>query len=383
MCRSRRSFLHSIVGGAATGIALQWPLAGLSRTGSFEPPQLDGQNPLIRLNRNENAYGPSPKVADVIRSSVGSANRYPYVERAALTEQIAHFHHVKPEQVLFGCGSTEILRIVAFAFLGSGKQLIQASPTFQGMEHYARAAGSEVLLVPLTRTYAHDVDGMLARATASTTVAYICNPNNPTASLTPRKDVESLISKLPATTYIVIDEAYHQYAGHSGMYASFIDSPVDDERVIVVRTFSKVYGLAGLRLGYAVALPKVIHQMLKFATEDNVNAAVAQAAAAALDDTNGVNESVQRNANDRQNFFNSAMGRTLKPINSHANFVMMNTYHPTEQVIQDFRKNNIVIGPHFPAMDTYIRVSLGRPEEMVAFWRTWDSLPYTKGLMTH
>lgn len=383
MVISRRGFLHSVVGGAAAGIALQWPVAGLSRTASFEPFRFGQHSGLIRLNSNENAYGPSPKVAEVITSSVASANRYPYMERESLVERIASFHQVKPEQVLLGCGSTEILRMAAFAFLGSRKQLIQASPTFEAMEHYARAAGSEAISVRLTPAYAHDVEGMLARATASTTLAYVCNPNNPTASLTPRKDLEALISKLPASTFVLIDEAYHHYAGQSGMYASFVDRPVHDERVIIVRTFSKVYGLAGMRLGYAVASPRVIQQMRKFTTENNVNAIVAQAAGAALDDTDGLNESVQRNANDRQNFFNQAMGRALKPIDSHANFVMMNTYHPAEQVIQDFRKNNILIGRRFPPMETYIRVSLGNPEDMLAFWRTWDTLPYAKSQMPH
>jgi histidinol-phosphate aminotransferase len=383
MITSRRGFLHSLVHGAAAGIVLQSPAAGLSRTTSFEPFRFGQHDGLLRLNSNENAYGPSPKVTDVITSSVGSANRYPYMERESLIERIAGFHQVKPEQVLLGCGSTEILRIAAFAFLGNGKQLIQASPTFEAIEHYARAAGSDAISVRLTPSYAHDVDGMLTRATASTTLAYVCNPNNPTASLTPRRNLEALISKLPASTFIVIDEAYHHYAGQSGMYASFVDRQVDDERVIVVRTFSKVYGLAGLRLGYAVASPKVIQRMRKFTTENNVNAVAAQAAAAALDDNNGLNESVQRNANDRQNFFNQAMGRALKPINSHANFVMMNTYHPAEEVIQDFRKNNILIGRQFPPMGTHIRVSLARPEEMIAFWRTWDMLPYTKNLMPH
>jgi len=212
---------------------------------------------------------------------------------------------------------------------------------------------------------------------------YVCNPNNPTASLTPRRDLETFIGKLPAPTYVVIDEAYHHYAGMSGMYASFIDRRLDDERVIVARTFSKVYGLAGLRLGYAVASPKIIQRMRKFSTEDNINAIVTQSAAVALADTDGTSDLILRNTNDRQEFFNQAMARALKPIDSHTNFVMMNTFHPAEDVIQRFRKNNILIGRRFSPMDTYIRVSLGRPEEMQAFWRTWDLLPYAKNLMHH
>src|ERR1700758_1233161 len=163
---------------------------------------------------------------------------------------------------------------------------------------------------------------MPARANASTGLVYICNPNNPTASLTARKDLENFIGKLPAASF-VIDEAYHHYADQSGMYASFIDRPLGDERVIVARTFSKIYGLAGLRLGYAVASPKIVQQMQRFATEDNINAVVTQVAAAALDDTDGVNDSVRRNADDRQEFFNQAMARALKTIDSPAHLVMI------------------------------------------------------------
>ncbi len=383
MITSRRGFLRSLGAGTAAGIAVQWPLTRASRAATFQPSRPSQDECFIRLNSNENAYGPSPKVVEVMKSSIGSANRYPRMEYKSLAERIAAANHVNPEQVLLGCGSTEILRMAAFAFLGNGRQLIQASPTFEAIEHYARAAGSEIISVRLTPGFAHDLDGMLARATASTTLVYICNPNNPTATLTPRKDLENFISKLPASTFVVIDEAYHHYAGQSGMYASFIDRPPDDERVIVARTFSKVYGLAGLRLGYAVASPKLIQQMRKFTTEDNINAVVTQAAGAALDDSDTVNEFVQRNADDRQEFFNQAMARAVKPIDSRANFVMMNTFHPAEEVIQHFRKNNILIGRRFPPMDTYIRISLGRPGEMRAFWRAWDMLPYPKNSMQH
>jgi len=381
MITSRRDFLRSFSTGVAAGMAVHWQPSGIARAAS-EPSRFEQDGELIHLNSNENAYGPSTKVVEAIRSSLGRANRYPRMEYHSLAERIAEFHKVKPEQVLLGCGSTEILRMAAFAFLGNGKQLIQSAPTFEAIEHYARAAGSEVISVRLTSAFAHDLDGMLARANPATTLVYICNPNNPTASLTPRKDLENFIAKLPASGF-VIDEAYHHYAGQSGMYASFIDRPLGDERVIVARTFSTVYGLAGLRLGYAVASPKIIQQMRRFATEDNINTVVTQVAVAALDDTDGVNGSVRRNTDDRQEFFNQAMARALKPIDSHANFVMMNTFHPAGEVIQHFCKNNILIGRLFPTMDSYIRVSLGRPEEMRAFWQTWDALPYTRNLMHH
>ena len=188
----------------------------------------------------------------------------PRLEHHNLIERIAAAHQIPSDRVLLGCGSTEILRMAACAFLGPGKQLIHASPTFEAIEHYARAVGSEAIQVPLTSAFAHDLEAMLTRVIPSANLLYICNPNNPTASLTPRKDIEAFIRKLPAFTFVIIDEAYHHYAlGLRECTPQFIDHPIADERVIVARTFSKVFGLAGLRLGYAVASPNVIQQNRK------------------------------------------------------------------------------------------------------------------------
>jgi histidinol-phosphate aminotransferase len=383
MLLSRRNFVRTLGIGAASASTAQWSLASVVSAAVFEPRRTGSPGGPIRLNSNENAYGPSPKVAAAIGAATAASNRYPFMEADDLLDRLAAYHGLKREQVLLGCGSTEILRVAAAAFLGKGKQLLQASPTFEAIAHYARATGAEVISVPLNARYAHDLDTMLTRAGASTTLVCICNPNNPTASITPRKDIETFIGKLPATCYVLIDEAYHHYAGQSAMYASFIEHPVNDERVIVARTFSKVYGLAGLRLGYAIASPALIERMGSHLTLDNVNGIAVQAAAAALQDESGVRDFVKRNADERQEFFNQAMARMLKPIDSHANFVMMNTQHPAEEVIQHFRKNNIEIGRRFPAMDTHIRVSLGTPEDMRAFWRAWDLLPFAKAPMHH
>jgi histidinol-phosphate aminotransferase len=313
-----------------------------------------------------------------MRSALLNANRYPYMDYDPLAESIAKLHGIGREQVLLGCGSSEILRMAAGAFLGPGKQLIQANPTFEAMEHYARATGAEVVSVRLTPQYAHDLEHILQRAGNSTGLVYVCNPNNPTASLTPRGDLETFIEKLPANVHILIDEAYHHYVGQSAMYASFIDHPLDDDRVIVSRTFSKVYGLAGLRLGYAVGSSAALQRMGAHSTERSVNCVVAQAAMVALDDTRNVRDSVMRNANDRQEFRNQAMVRMLKPIDSHANFLMMDTHHPAEEVIRHFQEHKVLIGRRFPAMDTHIRVSLGTRTEILEFWRVWDMLHYTE-----
>src|SRR5262249_32811535 len=134
---------------------------------------------------------------------------------------------------------------------------------------------------------------------------------------------------------------------------------------------------------YGIASPATAQRMNAYLTANNVNCIAVRAAMAALNDTESVTDFVKRNMDDRQEFFNQAMARMLKPIDSHANFVMMNAYHPAEELIEHFRKNNILIGHRFPAMDSYIRVSLGTPEEMREFWRVWDKLPFAKGMMHH
>jgi len=380
MTSSRRDFL-TCCAGIATSVS-PWR-ADVFASHKPEPLGLDEQNALIRLDSNENAYGPSSKVLDAIRSATASSNRYSRLKYQDLVQHIAASHQTVADRVLLGCGSTEILRMVACAYLGEGKQLLHASPTFEAIEHYARAVNSAVLTVALTRSFAHDLERMLSAITSSTSLVYICNPNNPTASLTPREELQSFIAKIPQSILVVIDEAYHHYAGKSAMYSSFMDYAVQDDRVLITRTFSTVYGLAGLRLGYAVASPKVLQRMSVFRTEDSINAIVTQAAFAALNDAEGLGRSIEQNANDRQEFFNEAMARSLTPIDSHANFVMMDTFHTADEVIEHFRKNNILIGRCFPPMNTYIRVSLGLRAEMQEFWRIWDLLPYVKNGMHH
>lgn len=377
MAVSRRNLLRTLGVGVFAGGAAHWPLSAISMADVLYPSRAQSDKPIL-LNHNESVYGPSARVVAAMQSSMATVNRYPFAQSGVLVEQIAGYHRVKPEQVLLGCGSCEILHACATAFLGSGKRLVQASPTYEALQQYAESIGTEVLSIPLTQHSEHDLEAMLKQVTASIGLVYICNPNNPTASITPRKDLESFISKLPANWYVLIDEAYHHYAGQSSMYSSFIDNPIDDERVIVSRSFSGVYGLAGLRVGYGISSPRLIERMRAQTTSQSVNGIAASVASAALEDTESVRDRVKKNLDVRQEFFNQATARVLKPIDSHTNFVMMNTNHPSEEVIGRFRKSNILIGRRFPTMDTHVRVSLGTPEEMRAFWNTWDGFHYPR-----
>jgi len=251
-----------------------------------------------------------------------------------------------------------------------------ALPTFDVMGDAALRVGAEVVAVPLKKDYSHDLEVMLERSDASTGLIYLCNPNNPTGTLTHRRDLEIFIRRLPARISVLIDEAYHHYVGESSDYASFIDRPIDDDRVIVARTFSKIYGLAGLRIGYAIAAPQTSRLLAAHQLPDdlNLNVVAATAAVAALGDVDHVRVSANRNTDDRQEFFNQANARMLRWIDSRTNFVLLHVARPAVDVIEHFHKHAILVGRLIPAFEKSIRVSLGTPAEMREFWRVWDMM---------
>jgi histidinol-phosphate aminotransferase len=371
---TRRNFVRNIAAGAAAATAVP-AIADLALSELVPASRASEPGGPIILSRNENAYGPSQKVIASMQDSLPFANRYPDSAVTALHGRIAQSHSIKTEQLVLGCGSGEILSLCASAFLAPGKKLITALPTFEAIGRCAKTLGAEVAEIPLTRTYSHDLAATLAQADASTGLIYICNPNNPTGSLTPRKDVEDFIRKLPVSTTILIDEAYHHFVAPVADYASFIDRPIDDDRVIVARTFSKVFGLAGIRVGYAVGAPEKIKALAARRLPEGLNAIGARAALVAYDDLDYVRLSIKRNTDDRQEFFNQANARMVRGIDSHTNFAMLKTGRMAVDVIEHFRKNNIAIARLFPSMNTYVRVSFGMPDEMKAFWRIWDLMP--------
>lgn len=374
MSTTRRNFFRNIAAGAVAAAALP-PLAELTLDELVPASRASEPGSPIVLSRNENAYGPSQKVISSMRDSLQFVNRYPDSADKSLHERIAQSHSIKPEQLVLGCGSGEILSTSATAFLGLGKNLITALPTFEAIGRCAKTAGADVIEIPLTRNYSHDLAAMLARAGSSTGLIYICNPNNPTGSLTPRKDLEEFVRKLPATATVLIDEAYHHFVERGADYSSFIDSPMHDDRVIVARTFSKVYGLAGIRVGYAVGSPEKIRALSAWRLPEGLNAVGAHSALVAYDDVDYVRMSENRNATDRQEFFKQVAARKIEAIPSHTNFAMLQSGRPAIDVIEHFKKNNISIARLFPSMNTFVRVSFGTPSQMKEFWRVWDLLP--------
>ena len=369
MALSRRSFLQRTATGASAATLLQFPLAG-RLFASPEPVRAAQPNGEVQIDSNENAYGPLPSAMKAMQDTLARANRYPDFGYRELVSAIASWNGVKEDQVMLGTGSTELLRICAQAFSGPGKSIVVADPTFEGLEHFADQLGAPTVHVPLTGSYAHDLDAMLQRGGSNIGLIYICNPNNPTASITPADELEAFLAKVPSDAVVMFDEAYHHFAIGMPGYRSFMDHAGD--RVVVLRTFSKIYGMAGMRLGYGVASAATIEKMSKYRLPMDVNIVVAAGGLASLADDGAMKFASQRNATDRAEFSKQAASRNVTVIPSYANFFMLKTGRPAKQVIAGFRARNVLIGRPFPPMLDWIRVSLGLPEEMKTFWSAWD-----------
>jgi histidinol-phosphate aminotransferase len=333
----------------------------------------DSRARVVRLNRNESAYGPGEKAKAAFQEAITDVNRYPGDEVENLRAAIATMIGAQPENITLGCGSTEILRMAADAWLAPGKSLVAASPTFDSIARATNVGGAEVRSVPLTRAYAHDLDAMLARTEATTGVIYICNPNNPTGTLTPKDQIEALLRKAPPSVKVVIDEAYHDYVTPTGAYGSWVARAAEDARLIVTRTFSKVYGLAGLRVGYAVSSAETAKQLASRRVPMDVNVVAARVALAALSDQAYVKKIATQNSNDRQEFFNQANARMLRSLDSESNFVLLATGKRGNEVAETLRARGVLVAAGYSSFEKHIRVSLGSPEDMRAFWSAWDA----------
>jgi histidinol-phosphate aminotransferase len=381
---NRRNLLKQL----GAGIAASSLLAPRRASADSSESTLDSKTPLqhpepIRLDRNENAYGASQKAIAAIQETAIGTSHYP--DSNVLLKKLADHHReaapagnqvIKPEQIVVGCGSSDVLRMAASAFLAPGTSLIMAGPTCDLIAKYGRSRGATVIEVPLRNDHAHDLEGMLkySNKSGASGLIYVCNPNSPTGTLTTRKDLEEFLGKVSPQFQVVIDEAYHHYAGGSGAYVSFIDRPSDNSRVIVTRTFSTAYGLAGARVGYAVASTSAAEKMAREGLPFALNRAGMFAASAALADREHIESCTNRNFNDRQEFLNQVNARMLRALDSHGNFVCLNVMRPAAEISAHYIKNNVVLAPVIPSMPNYLRISLGTPQEMREFWRVWDLL---------
>jgi histidinol-phosphate aminotransferase len=359
---SRRQFGQSV--GALLAGALLAPKFAQGVTGG----RLKGfsRAEAILLNSNENPYGPSPHAIAAITGSEAVACRYPDDLYTRAVQAIADLHHVAPENVALGCGSTEILRVCDAAFVGPGKQIVVAEPTFEAVTYYAQVSRASAIKIPLTSDFRHDLPAMARAASSGTGLVYVCNPNNPTGTINTRDEFAGFLSKIPKSTYVLVDEAYFHFV-EDPRYASVVDMIPRHPNLIVTRTFSKVYGMAGMRLGYAIAQKETLEPMRRELLFDNGNAAVLSAAVASLADPDIVPTNKKR-LNDTRKWVTAELAKSgYRLIPSHANFFMVDTGNDVTPVIKAFHERKIIVGRKFPSMSNWLRVSVGKPEEMQKF----------------
>jgi histidinol-phosphate aminotransferase len=357
---SRRKFAHLLgVGAAAAIVRPQFTIA------ADQPPKTSASTGIVRLSANENPYGPSPQAHAAMNNSFDVCCRYPDEANDVLIEKIAKINGVNREQIALGDGSGEILKLCAETFTGPTQgKLIAADPTFESILDYSKANGAEVVKVPLTSSFAHDLGKMGAAAQKG--LIYICNPNNPTASITPKNDLRDFIAKTSPDTMVLVDEAYFHYAD-SPDYESVIPLIKDHPNLMVARTFSKIYGMAGLRCGYCVAQPETIKRMHPFQMFDSVNIMALAAASASLDDADQVTNGRKMNS-EAKNFTTSEIDKMgYKLIPSQANFIMFDCTRPVVPIIKAMKEKNVQVGRLFPALPNHMRLTIGKKSEMESF----------------
>lgn len=394
----RRHFLQGTITAAAaatTGLAVGplAPLRALAGDGVDAGGSPRRSDAPLRLNSNENPLGPSESARRAILGGMAEANRYTHALAAPLRARLAARHGVAEESIVLGNGSTEVLRMAVQAMAGpagwgpepdAGGQarLVVADPTFEHVEDYAVPWGLELVKVPLTPGHAHDIARMReavasarmagssrssgAGGAARPVLVYICNPNNPTGSLTPSPDVDAWIREAPGDVVFLVDEAYLEYVDDAS-YRSALPLALAQPNVVVVRTFSKVHGLAGLRLGYGIARPETARRIAAFSGRSNLNAFALLAAGASLDDDAHVRRSLAVNADARRITHQLLDELDLARIPTHANFVMHRVPGEQRDYIRRMREAGVWVGRPFPPMTGYNRLSFGTVEEMGRF----------------
>lgn len=361
----RRGFVTT---GMAAGLA---GLGGLSgAAGVLDPSGLwrvgktlsDGT---VRLSSNENPLGLAPVARQAVTDALVNANRYPGQWSAPVQAAVAQRLGVANDNVVLGAGSTEILQMAVQAFQAPRAPLVLAEPTYEDVPRYRRPLSYEMIAVPLGAGMAHDLGRMreAAERGGRPALVYLCNPNNPTGTLTPSRDVDAWIADAPETTMFLVDEAYFEYASDPSYWTAL--KWVETKRnVIVVRTFSKIYGMAGMRLGYGVAHPDTAGRLRDFICANNVNVLASAAAMASMADDGLVARGVKVNGEAKAIAVSTLDDLGLEHLPTNTNFIMHRINGDLQAYIGRMRDQGIQVGRPFPPMLEWSRVSFGLPEEM-------------------
>jgi histidinol-phosphate aminotransferase len=357
---SRRTFgrfAALMTAGAALPFYNEASLAqGLSAIRGSIPPDA------VRINANENPLGPCPEAAEAIFSVVRKGGRYLYEETFAFTKVQAELEGLKPSYVMPFAGSSAPLHQSVMAFTSPTRPLVTGDPGYEAAGRAAKFVGADTIKVPLTRDFAHDVKAMVAAA-PNAGVFYVCNPNNPTGTLTPRADIEWLLANKPAGSIVVLDEAYIHIAG--APVAS--DLVAADKDILVLRTFSKLYGMAGLRAGAAFGRPDLLAKIQPYSAGALPVTGMVGAMASLQVSKKLVPERRKIIGDVREDVCAWLAKKNIQFVPSVSNKIMIETGRPGAEVFQAMLNEKVVIGRTWPSWPTYVRVSIGTREEMEKF----------------
>lgn len=319
----------------------------------------------VRLSANENPFGMSPKAKEAIGTGWYEHSLYGVQSTDVLRRAFATHVGVDPSNVLITQGSSETLAIAALAYGLHGGEVVTPWPTFEGLPGYAEKIGATVHKVPLTATMGHDFAAMDARITNAVNLVFVCNPNNPSSTLESPAEIRRYVSATQHRTPVLVDEAYHDFVDDP-THTSMVDLVLKGENVIISRTASKLHGIAGLRVGFAIARPDIVQRLQRYMT-GNPNAFGMQAAIASLADTQYQDFVKAKNREGRALLTSTltSMGRKVAP--SHTNFVFFDAGMPVERFQAAMRAKGFLVGRRFAPYDTWGRVSIGTPDEMRNF----------------
>ncbi len=353
---SRRSFLQASSALLACQILSESMLAQVAVERGEYP------KGAIRINSNENPLGPCEAAREAITSGLPNSGRYEFHLTEQLVKTFAQQQGLKVDYLLPLAGSTPALNFIVAAFTSPKASYVAAEPSYDAVAHVAQALGTRAVGVPLTKTWSHDVRGMLA-AGPDAGVFYVCSPNNPTGTLTSHDDIEYLVDHKPAGSVVVVDEAYIHFCDAP----SAIDLVKADKDIIVLRTFSKIYGMAGLRCGFAIARPDLLKKITTYGGWNPMPVTACAAATASLDQANLVQERKAINSGVRQSTFAwlDANGYQYSP--SVSNCFMLKAGKPAKEVIGAMAKQNVFIGRPWPSMPDWVRITVGTQSEMEQF----------------
>ncbi|MBQ4898463.1 histidinol-phosphate transaminase [Paenibacillus sp. Marseille-P2973] len=324
-----------------------------------------GLEEVIKLASNENPYGCSPKARAAIETELSNLSLYPDGSAAELTEVLAGHHGVNRDQIIFGCGSDEIIALITRAFFLPGDETIMADSTFSVYKSNADIEGAVSIEVPL-QNGTHDLQAMLGEIGEKTKAVWICNPNNPTGTIVSNAELISFLDQVPANVLVVLDEAYAEYVTDPD-YSNGIKLLSQYPNLIVLRTFSKIYGLASLRIGYGVGQPNVIKLINQVREPFNTSRIGQVAAKASVTDHAFVSECREKNREGIEYLYKQFDRMQLSYFPAHGNFIMVDVKSPAVEMFQSLLKLGIIVRSGFGKYPNHIRVTVGSAEQNAKF----------------